>query len=669
MNIVTDNKDLDIIIPISLELDAPTKESIVSDILEQNERYGFTRFALTAPGAGWRSYQYPPKEHFIERATMFAEIKDSLVPYGISCGWWNTLTIKSGPSEEFSRMTKADGSKTPFASCPMDTNFQKRLAQDIASFAQIAKPAFILMEDDYSIHAACVYYGCFCEKHLAEFAKRTGREYTREELLDIFQQDTPKSTALLWEWKKLAKDSLVDCSKAIRSELDKLSPEIPIGYMQSGSADADGDCTEEVSRALAGATHTPMSRLYGTFYCGGDTVRIPEIFHHTLYSKQHIPPKFRFYHESDTFPHTRYFTSGSQMRIIMSTAYSFGFDGSIFQTQQILDNPNEELTYGLMFAKERRRFNTLARVARACDVKGVHIPYDPFWYSIDAYTSKPIWTYCIGRFGFPYTTLPAKIAFLDAVQAKRLGKNTLIKYLSNAVFLDGDSAKILCERGFSEYLGVRVGEDIATDRFGYDLGARETVRDGFIPQSKGRNMPIGHMFANGKNGKLLRLSVIDEKCEIVSDAYTFQKEYVCPTMTRFKNSLGGKVVVMGLTLRNNSSQALFNYRRKRLFEELLVWCDDSIAFVKDAPDIFCIMNEAVSPDKSGFKGLLTITNLCFDPVESVSVYLPPAWRKNTKFYTLQPNGEWEKVDVSSTNDGVILNSALLGHESVYLLIV
>ena len=80
MNIVTDNKDLDVIIPISLELDAPTKESVFSEILEQNERYGFTRFALAAPCGGWRSYQYPPKSHFIERATMFAEIKNRLMP-------------------------------------------------------------------------------------------------------------------------------------------------------------------------------------------------------------------------------------------------------------------------------------------------------------------------------------------------------------------------------------------------------------------------------------------------------------------------------------------------------------------------------------------------------------------------------------------------------------
>jgi hypothetical protein len=42
-------------------------------------------------------------------------------------------------------------------------------------------------------------------------------------------------------------------------------------------------------------------------------------------------------------------------------------------------------------------------------------------------------------------------------------------------------------------------------------------------------------------------------------------------MTRFENELSGRVVVMGMTVKGNLSQSLFNYRRKRLFEEMLLW--------------------------------------------------------------------------------------------------
>lgn len=668
MKLNVDNKELEIIVPISLEYDNPTIESIVANILEHKELYGFTTFLLSVPSAGWRSIGYPPPEYYVEKAKMFAEIKKQVAPHGITCGWWNTLTIKSGQSNEFVRMTKFDGSQTPFASCPLDANFQQRLAKDMAIFSQIAKPAFIFLQDDYSVHAASGKLGCFCKHHLQEFAKRTGKEYTREELVSIFQTNTPESIELHKQWRKLAKDSLVALSKRIREEVDKFSPEIPIGYMQTGAADTDGDCTEEVSLALAGENHTPCSRLYGTFYCGGETVRIPQTLHHVLYTKQHMGKNFKFLHESDAFPHTRYFTSGAQMHIIMSTAYSYGLDGSIFHTHQGLDNPKEEKVYVLMFNRERKRFNAVSRVARACNVKGVNIPYDPYYNSLIDSPRVPNCAYFLSRFGIPYTTNLSQIAFIDPLQAKTFDKDVIMQYLSKGLMLDGESAKILCERGFSEYLGVDVGNDIATVPFVYDLGAREVIRSKFIPDSMGKNMPIGHMYACGKNGKLLGLTVANKNCEIISDAYNFKNEHVCPAMTRFVNKLGGKIVVMGLTLAGNSSQALFNYRRKRLFEELIVWCDDSIAFVKDAPDVFCIMNQAISPEKSGFKGLLTITNLCDDGLDFISLHLPPEWRTGSEFYTLNIEGEWESANVTITKDGIKLNSSLNGKDIIYLLV-
>lgn len=660
----------EIIIPISLELDWPDCEEIAKGIREQAEKYGFTKFALAAPCGGWRSTHYPPHEHFVERAALFAKVRDALSPLGLSLGWWITATLKSGPSEEFVRTVRADGSESQIASCPADPTFERRFCKDIAAFTKIARPDFIITEDDFSIRATTFSEGCFCKYHLRAFARREGREYTREELLEIFARKDDMSYALLRRWRELMKDTLVDFAAAMRRAIDSVAPEIPMGYMQSGGADWDGNCTEAVARAMAGERHVPFSRLYGCFYCGGETKSIPQVLYHPIYSKQHIGENFCFYHESDTFPHTAFFTSALQMRAMMSTVYSYGFHGSTFQTQQLLDDPNEETVYGKMYQKERRCFDTLGYLARQCEQRGVQICYDPFWNTADESCSTwdPLWTRCVASFSLPYTTLDSNAVFWDVRQAKYASDEEILKVLSKpALFLDGDAAHALCERGFWKYLGVTVGaRDVAEGRIGFDLGAREVITEHFRTEGKGKHMPAAHMYATGKNGHLLEMQVTDPLCDVISELYTFEGELVSVAMTKFKNSLGGTVTVLGETLDGNVSQSLFNYRRQRLFQRILSECSDELVFVKEASFVSVVMNEAKDPSRSGFFGLLTLNNLNDGALEAFEVHLPPRWRGFTSLSYLAEDGSWNPLPHTRTEDGITVNAPLAYCEAMYL---
>ncbi len=632
-------KKLEVIIPISLELDWPTKESVVREILEQNRKWGFTHFALACPGGGWRSVGYPPKEYFTERAELFAEVKKELEPHGIVCGWWETATVKSGTSEEFSPMVRADGSYSDFANCPLDPEFRKRFAGDIATFSAIAKPAFIFTEDDFSIRAAG---GCFCKHHLAEFSRRMGREYAREDVVKALNDKSPENIPFHRAWRELLKDSLVGLAEEMRKALDVDSPEIPMGSMQAGGSDYDGDCSEAIARAMAGKNHVPFSRLFGTFYGGVNVKEIPNALFHPLYSKQHIGENFKFYHESDTFPHTRFYTSGAEMRAIMGTAYSYGYDGSTFQTQQLLDFANEEPAYGKMFSQERDRFNAVYEIAPKCKVAGVEIGYDPFYNTFDdGKTTEPMWLKCLAHMGIPYTTQEADVAFWDEHQAKFADHETVMKYLSKGLFLDGDAAKALCDRGYGEYIGVEIGENAVKGKLGFDLGARDVLRDGFAPDSVGRNMPSAHMFSPGGNGMLYEMKVINSKCEIISEEYTFQKEAVNPTMARFENSLGGRIVVMAMALYRNNSQCLFNYRRQKLFAQLLEWCGADVTYVKNNALIYTIQNEA-KEENEDFAGMITLINLSSDNLDEITLHVSEKF-KNRKVYALDITGKWKEA--------------------------
>ena len=107
---------LDVIVPVAIELDWPTETDVIRNILELNRKYGFRRFALACPGAGWRSIGFPPMEHFRELAEFFRRVRQETEPSGIECGWWITLTLKSGPAPRWNRMMRMDGTETPMRS-------------------------------------------------------------------------------------------------------------------------------------------------------------------------------------------------------------------------------------------------------------------------------------------------------------------------------------------------------------------------------------------------------------------------------------------------------------------------------------------------------------------------------------------------------------------------
>ena len=293
----------DVLVPI--RLDAP--EESIEKIRWLHERFGITRFCPDGMSKGHRAEHYPPREEYEEEAERFARVREYAESIGCTCGWFCNLTVKSGPS--FTPIVRGDGTSHPFANCPTDEAFSQTLAENIAAFAAVARPAFIFLEDDFSISAA---NGCFCEKHLAEFAKRQGKHYTREALLCVLAKNTPEALALNRAWQALKKDTLVALAKRIRAEMDRVCPTIPIGLMQSGVQDRDGDFTEAVAKALAGERHTPFVRLYGTFYCGFETKKMPVALYHALYCTQHLSEDILRYHESDTYPHNRFLPPASR---------------------------------------------------------------------------------------------------------------------------------------------------------------------------------------------------------------------------------------------------------------------------------------------------------------------------------------------------------------------
>ncbi|MBR6792803.1 MAG: hypothetical protein IKM48_00415 [Clostridia bacterium] len=659
---INEGKEAEFLVPVGLTGNRQTPEDVAATVTQQHERYGLKRFVLAAPGLAWRYKGYPDITVYEQFAEIFCRVRELLKGRDLALGWWSSVNLKSGRHPDLQPIVKGDGEEHPFANCPSDAEFKERHAKNIAAFCRIARPDFIMIEDDYCISAAAGKYGCFCKNHLAEFEKRVGRRYEREELVRIFGKKEQDSIELLKRYKEMLKDTMVDLSARIRRELDKQTPEIPICLAQAGTIDNDGNATEAVCRALAGKNHRPLCRLYGAYYNGGEIKNVPELLYHAVYCKQHLGEDFGLYHESDTYPHTRFFTSARMMKTYLGITYSHGLIGSVFQTQQHLDDPGEETAYGKMLKSERARLTELIKTVSGCTPMGVEIPYDPF-YNFMEESRNPLWVRTASAFGIPFVTTPAKTAFLDEVSAKYLGDDELKRYLSGNLFLDGDAAYHLTKRGYGRYLGVSVGENAVTDEMKYDFAAKEVICPPFDQYSVGKNMPAAHTYAKGKNGIPRSVTPLGEETEIISKVYTCERLPFTVGMTRFENELGGRVVVMGMTLRGNGSQSLFNYRRMKLFDQMLLWCGEELPFVKSEPYLHLIANRG-GEDKD-FAYQLTVINLGEDTVYDAALYLPMDMRNKEILY-LTVEGCWEKADVAETEDGIIIKHPLEICEPLYL---
>ena len=181
-------------------------------------------------------------------------------------------------------------------------------------------------------------------------------------------------------------------------------------------------------------------------------------------------------------------------------------------------------------------------------------------------------------------------------------------------------------------------------------------------------MNSAHMYCPPGNGELLEMKVINPSCQVITEAYTFQRKYLCPAITRFANELGGKVVVMGSTLNNNHSQNLLNYRKQRILQDCLLWCDANSIFVKEAARVFTIYNEATNPEQNGFQGMLTLSNLNPDSLESVSLVLPKHLRENREYFILDKSGNWVPCKHQQMGNGIEILEEIRYMDSVYFLI-
>ncbi len=613
----------------------PQREAAMLEAMRTIRRKtGIRHFLLIAPQKTIRVTGFPGDALFETIGQTLRRVKEALAGGDFLISWWNDATLKVGPGAPYTRICGLGGGESPFSYCPLDPEFRRLFVGRCRRVAEIAQPHLILFEDDFELsnHGA-VGYGCFCERHLAEFARLAGRRYAREELEKIFSAVNPESIRLRRLHAGLACRTLAGLAAETAAAVQAVAPATRLGLCQPGTWSLDGDMAESVTRAFAGRNR-PWLRICGASYGADVPVNLPAALLSTLYTAQHLSGDIDRFYEGDTFPHNRFYCSAAMLESMITLALSYGCTDVLLYAVQQLPDPLTDWGYLDLYRDGRDRFAALRAALEGCAVAGIELVSRPEACAAAPWTGRAIrdsglggpadGSLLLGRYGFPYTTVEAPLkALIGDATPRILTDEALIRILSGPLFVDGAAARVLDERGLGDLLGL------ACEPAGGQGFNTERVRD--TPDFRDlAGQTIYSMAYLGSWGPLQ--ADMTAYCplpgaEVLTDYVELVPESAEPRfgqhgLMRCVNRLGGRIVVSPAALATSSSN-LYNGLKRELLRRLFRWLDpDGMpAAVLDQPNVSLTANVA----RGGGRLILTLINLSSDTARQLKLDVAPAF--------------------------------------------
>ena len=284
-----------------------------------------------------------------------------LIPFfqeaGLEAGVWLGETLGHGWGKEadvpYTRMVTMDGVKLADCYCPLDPKFTGDLCGWIEKVAA-AGAKLILLDDDFRMVRGGI--NCFCERHLAEYRRRTGADLSPEELRSRVCCGGPNP----WrdQWLAMMGNTLEVLAHNLRKAADRVDKQIRIGLCASPSVwDVDGTDVIRLSKILSGPNR-PLLRLIGApYWAAGNPAR------NSLASVIELERLEAFWckkedieliSEGDTYPRPRHVTPAAYLEGFDTALHADGsFDGILKYMLDYNASPRYETGYADRHIKNR----------------------------------------------------------------------------------------------------------------------------------------------------------------------------------------------------------------------------------------------------------------------------------------------------------------------------
>jgi hypothetical protein len=509
--------------------------------------------------------------------------------------------------------------------CPTDNGFKDYIRNVMATITSY-HPDCIMVDDDFRT----IWYkgeGCACPEHMARFNRLAGTNLSREELWEIVHTRTEESKRLTDAFIEVQKESLLETARIMREGTDSVDPAMPMSYCCCGN---NAEFAYEIASALAGEGNPVVIRINNGNYTPTGAKGFSRVFHRCATQVAKLKGKADFIlAETDTCPQNRYSVSASSLHTHFTGSILEGANGAKhWITRLIAFEPESGRAYRKILSENRGFYEKLATLYPNLEWLGcrIYVPDTPDFTYGRVKEEWDGWSICVlEKMGIPMYFSPkaSGCVCLEGDVDTRLDDEEIIKILSGSAFIASDTAKNLCQRGFSKYLGVEIRE----------WSGKIPVREIDIESKKQMKVQM----------KVKELVPLNDKVEWISkvcNTVDYESyETLFPGVTYYENELGGKISVFSGTpvAEFNLVEAFsfLNYTRKAQLINLLKRNGDLPIYCPYDADVY--MKAAKMKDGRIFASLF---NLSLDTMEKTQIVCDFTPKKISK---LMPSGEEKEI--------------------------
>ncbi|MBQ8606059.1 MAG: hypothetical protein IJ408_04920 [Clostridia bacterium] len=467
--------------------------------------------------------------------------------------------------------------------CSIGEKFRSIAGEKLSRWAA-TKPDVLWIDDDIrmSHHRASVRelwtgkipaermdFGCFCDKHIELFNKKVGKKYTREEIRDGILS----GNKLRREWLEFQGECANELCSWISDTVLSVSPDTKVAIMTSNpdTHSTEGRHWKEFLTNISGGKKPMLRPTFGPY-----VEKTSKLYFNSYARYEQLKADLRATYGTDVdfcpeIENTR-FTRWAKS--IAGTGYQLSlgaFLGSQNITLSIFDLDgcvlDEEPEFCELLTERKPFFDKMVSFGLwDFESEGVGLITAPDRVKDMTHSVGNLKKLCLSRYweevlmlaGIPCKYIipddfeKTESAVIDSYTVHLLRDDEIKILLSKKVLLDSVAAKVLCERGFGEYLGVKVGDKIPC------IGGKEifdtlTHTDGSMVQAPLRI----------EGGKWRELIPGGSKVltRIVTPAGDKHPGFVC-----FENSLGGKVYVFAAD--GGTGDGFYSNFRIKLLKEI-----------------------------------------------------------------------------------------------------